>query len=72
VLVNDFKYMTDKYGREYGWGVAEYATPEKFFGEGFYEKTYCKEPEESYEKLFRHISGLFPNAKEADIRKVLG
>ena len=72
VLVNDFKYMTDKYGREYGWGVAEYATPERFFGEGFYEKTYCKEPEESYEKLFRHISGLFPKAKEADIKKVLG
>jgi hypothetical protein len=72
VLVNDFKYMTDKYGREYGWGVAEYATPEKFFGEGFYEKTYSKEPEESYEKLFRHISGLFPKAREADIRKVLG
>ncbi len=72
VIVNDFKYMTDKYGREYGWGVAEYATPEKFFGEGFYGKTYCKEPEESYEKLFRHISKLFPDAKEAEIKKFLG
>ena len=72
VLVNDFKYMTDRFGREYGWGVAEYATPEWFFGEGFYEKTYAREPEESYARLFDHLKGLFPEAPEKDIIKVLG
>lgn len=72
ILVNDFKYMTDRYGREYGWGIAEYATPEWFFGESFYEKTYSKEPEESYELIFRHLKKLFPKASESDIRKVLG
>ena len=72
VLVNDFKYMTDKKGKEYGWGVAEYATPEWFFGEEFYERTYCREPEESFERIFRHMKGLFPDASDEDIKKVLG
>ncbi len=72
VLVNDFKYMTDKNGKEYGWGVAEYATPEWFFGEDFYEKTYRREPAESFERIFGHLRRLFPEVPEADIKKVIG
>ncbi len=72
VLVNDFKYMTDRYGKEYGWGVAEYATPEWFFGDEFVKQTYSRSPEESYERIFKHLKGLFPEASEADVKKVLG
>ena len=73
VLVNDFKYNTDRYGREYGWGVAEYATPEWLFGEEeFRAVTYGSEPEESYERMFAHLRGLFPGATEAELRKVIG
>lgn len=73
VIVNDFKYMTDRYGREYGWGVAEYATPEWFFGEDeFRAVTYSREPGESYERIFAHLRGLFPGAAEAALRKVIG
>lgn len=72
VIVNDFKYMTDKSGREYGWGVAEYTTPEWFFGEDFYEKTYCREPGESYERILEHLGKLLPTAGEADLKKLLG
>ena len=72
VIVNDFKYMTDKSGREYGWGVAEYTTPEWFFGEDFYGKTYCREPGESYEKILEHLGRLLPTAGEANLKKVLG
>lgn len=32
VCIADFVYMQDRYGRPYGWGVAEYATPEELFG----------------------------------------
>ena len=28
---------TDKFGNEYGWGIAEYSTLEKFFGKKFSE-----------------------------------
>ena len=73
VLVNDFKYNTDRYGREYGWGVAEYATPEWLFGEEeFRAATYGSEPEESFERIFAHLRGLFPGADEAALRKVIG
>ncbi len=30
VCIADFVYMQDRYGRPYGWGVAEYATPEDY------------------------------------------
>ena len=73
VLVNDFKYNTDRYGREYGWGVAEYATPEWFFGEEeFRAATYAREPEESFGRICEHLSRLFPGASEAELRKVIG
>ena len=32
VCIADFVYMQDKYGRPYGWGVAEYATLEELLG----------------------------------------
>ena len=73
VVVNDFKYMTDRHGREYGWGVAEYATPEWFFGETEFRKaTYGREPEESFERIFTHLHGLFPEASDLDLKKVIG
>ena len=31
VIINDFVYSKDRFGHEYGWGVAEYTTPEIFF-----------------------------------------
>lgn len=30
VIISDFVYIVDKNGNEYGWGVAEYSTPEQF------------------------------------------
>ena len=38
VIISDFRYATDKNGNEYGWGIAEYSTPEKFFGKKFTNK----------------------------------
>ena len=47
VLISDFVYMQDRYGRAYGWGVAEYSTPEKELGDDFAEHVYDRSPEES-------------------------
>ena len=52
--------------------MAEYARPEWFFGDEFYEKTYSREPKESYERIFSHIKELFPEASDLDIKKFLG
>ena len=71
VLINDFVYAADKLGQPYGWGVAEYSTPERFFGGDFCSRVYRRTPEESYERLFQHLQALFPDADDAVIRKVL-
>ena len=71
VVTSDFVYARDKYGSTYGWGIAEYSTPEKLFGSEFCDKVYEREPEESYQRLFDHIRSLFPAVDEKLIRKIL-
>lgn len=61
VVISDFVYLRDKHGKPYGWGVAEYSTPERFMGDRFTEKVYARAPEESYERLLEHFSRLFPD-----------
>lgn len=71
VLISDFKYMIDKNGNEYGWGVAEYSTPEQFMGEEFISNVYKRTPEESYIKLFEHLRKILSGADEQAIHKML-
>ena len=71
VIISDFRYMIDKDGREYGWGVAEYSTPEHFMGESFRKNVYNCTPEESYEILFGHLRDILPGADEASLRRFL-
>ena len=72
VVISDFVYMKDKYGKPYGWGVAEYSTPEQFMGEHFSENVYRESPEESYDKLLAHFCRLFPNEDIKKLKKFLG
>ncbi len=71
VLISDFVYQRDRYGLPYGWGVAQYSTPEKFFGEAFENAVYARTPEESYARVFGHLRSILPGASEAQIRKLL-
>lgn len=71
VLIKDFVYAVDKRGKEYGWGIAEYATPERFFGDDFTRRVYERTPEESYERIFDHLVRLFPGADERKIASLL-
>ncbi len=71
VLTSDFVYDVDRSGVPYGWGVAEYSTPERFFGGDFTSRVYSRPPEESRERVFEHLRRLFPGADEKTIRKVL-
>lgn len=71
VIISDFRYLTDKKGQQYGWGVAEYSTPENFFGNDFTENVYDKSPEESYEKILMHFKKILPDVEEAAIKKFL-
>ena len=71
VLISDFVYERNKEGQPYGWGIAQYATPEQFFGPAFREGVYARKPEESRERILAHLSRLFPQAGEGALRKVL-
>ena len=71
VIISDFVYATDKWGNRYGWGIAEYSTPERFFGDEFTEKVYQRSPEESYQRIYEHLRSLFPNVDDKIIRKYL-
>ena len=72
VTTADFVYETDRLGRPYGWGLAKYATPERFFGAAFTERVYAREPEESREKLAAHLTKLLPQATGAQIKRLIG
>lgn len=71
IVISDFVYLTDKKGKQYGWGVAEYSTPERFMGSDFKERVYNKSPKESYERIFTHLRKLLPNVSEETLRKFL-
>ena len=71
VLIDDFVYERDKHGKPYGWGVAEYSTPERFFGEAFRKSVYTRKPEESRERLLAHVSSLFPDENPEKIVRFL-
>lgn len=70
-LISDFVYARDRYGNAYGWGIAEYSTPEKFFGEDFCASVYQRSPEESRERIFDRLRALLPEADEKLLRKIL-
>lgn len=71
LIVSDFTRKRNKKGEEYGWSVAAYTTPEKFFGEDLVKSSYSVRPEESGELIFNHIMNLYKTSDKKDVRKVL-
>ena len=72
VVTNNFVYMRDKNGVPYGWGVAEYDTPEHIFGYDAVTAAYCREPAESRERIFSHLRRLLPEADEKELMRIIG
>ncbi|MCR4839930.1 MAG: hypothetical protein K5848_00150 [Lachnospiraceae bacterium] len=71
VITSDFVYATDKLGNTYGWGVAEYSTPEKFMGKKFSGNVYKRTPEESYKRVVKQFKKILPGASQKEIEKIL-
>lgn len=71
VVISDFVYETDRHGRKYGWGVAEYTTPEKQLGAWFTDEVYRREPAESHARLLAHLRDLLPYAEETELERFL-
>ena len=71
VVISDFVYARDRYGTPYGWGIAEYTTPEKLMGPGFREHVYDRSPADSREILMEHLRRILPGTEEAALSKLL-
>ena len=71
VTISDFVYATDAHGLPYGWGIAEYATPERFMGQDFQEHVYQRTPEESYQRIFEHLRQMLPDVSSEQIKRFL-
>ena len=71
VVISDFVYDLDRYGRPYGWGRAEYATAEQRFGPDFAETVYCRSPEASMQRLLDHFCTLFPQEDPKKLARIL-
>ena len=72
ILTADIEYMTDRFGRPYGWGVCRYATPEQVYGADFGDRAYAREPEESCARMLDHLRHFLPQADEAAIWRLIG
>ena len=71
VLISDFVYLLNKQGEQYGWGVAEYSTPELFFEKSFSGKVYKRTPEESLDHITKHFKKILPGVDEKILIKIL-
>lgn len=71
VCVADFEYMRDKYGQQYGWGVAKYSTPEELYGYERITEAYCREPEESKVRIANYLKNVLNDIEEDRILKFI-
>lgn len=67
----DFVYMRDKHGDPYGWGVAEYTTPEAMFGEDYISKAYSRYPEKSCSDIISHLENILKDPDEKILYKLI-
>ena len=71
IVTADFVYEKSKDGRTYGWGVAEYATPENLYGRELVTSRYKIKPEESFNIMVDRICSLFPEADRQTVIKFI-
>lgn len=72
LCISDFVYREDRFGKPYGWGVAQYATPEQVLGYDYARSGYAREPGESRERLLASVSRVLPDADEKTLLKLIG
>lgn len=71
VTVHSFEYAQDRQGRPYGWGIARYAVTEDVLGADVTRGAYSRSPEESKERIIRHLGLLCPKAFDEDLARLI-
>lgn len=71
ITVQDFVYKQDKFGKPYGWGIAQYVVSGEWMGEEAVCSAYGCDPEDSRDSIARHLKALLPQAAGAQIEKLI-
>lgn len=71
LTVRGFSCRRNKQGREYGWPVTQYSTPEALWGDEHVRSGYIYTREQAFEILAERIVKACPNAGEKEIRSLL-
>ena len=71
LCIPDIFYMQDKNGKPYGWGVAQYSTPEAIVGYKVVSSAYKRKPQESLQKIIQHLSCVLPDVPQSQIEKLI-
>lgn len=69
LCISDFRYKHTKKGERYGWGVAEYSTPEMLFDREELETSLT--PEECLDHIIDYVHARFPSATRARLKSLL-
>ena len=67
VITADFQYSMTKDGKPYGWGNAVLDLPERWLG----DLSLKRKPQESFERMVKHLTAIMPEADENALRKEL-
>lgn len=71
LCIADFVYPVSRAGSRYGWGWAQYSTPEALYGTEFLSESRGSTPVESYRLLTAHLGRILPEAGERRIASLL-
>lgn len=71
ITAENFEYKIDKYGCEYGWGIARYAISEEIFGSDYTRSCYSSSPMVSKTKIMEQVRSICPKAFEKQIERLI-
>lgn len=72
LVTGDFRRRRRKKdGKEYGWAIVVYTTPEFLWGYETVSAAYRESPEASFERIVEKIKKEFPQAEDGQIRRMM-
>ena len=71
VVPVNYEYSKRKNGDEYGWGNCRYDIAENFWGDKLCRSAYKRSPEESLNRIIKHIKKALPKMDEEKLRLLL-
>ena len=72
LVITDFHRRVNKKGLPYGMPVSVLQPPEAVWGYETITSAYHEEPTESWQKIYDHMTAMYPGNKERDIIKMIG